>query len=496
MRILILLLLIATILSACSSSGATPNNSAEPIAAFAAFPRPSELASGTDTVEPATKIASNVIAMDGGSFTETPPSSNVNRVGNECWLYGQTLELTYAYYELAGTVLQGSEYFTHVLAELDWETGFPDPPLGLYIGMPDYEHDTWCWLGPWELNAGWVDISELNLRGNVGVEHIIVVAFCDDHVIVDRLAFQHTSLDHTAGNEWLYYEHETPDVPGAGMSISRARPDGSEIEHLHGGTETASAHRPVISTRGGDRLAYGYYQGDRTEIWRSELDGSAPTQLLAVADEDVMPVGWHPQGLSMLFLRRGASTYWDLWARDIDAGVNGLLYQETNEILEAIWDTSNDYRFSAIVSLLHPNHDFYYIWNEGPLPVTEPPIMVYETPDGCSDTEPAPYLLCDCTGGVESGFVFTHFSSEQWVLFRYPAASDAGSFPVFYLESIGYALHEAAVSPDGTRIAMLQCERGEYEGTLLVTDFLDPDLDTAVEIAQNVRDVIWYDPDY
>ena len=43
----------------------------------------------------------------------------------------------------------------------------------------------------------------------------------------------------------------------------------------------------------------------------------------------------------------------------------------------------------------------------------------------------------------------------------------------------------------------MRCDKGEALGTLVVTDFLAPDLATAVEIAEDVAgDVIWYDPGF
>ncbi|GEM_PF-2759158 len=495
MRLSCIALLTALLLPACGGPDAGPLGSEDPTAAFAAFPSPLELNRGGAADEPVSKGVSTVILMSGGSFTEDPPSSNVSRMGDECWLYGQTLELTYAYFELAGTVLQGGEYFTHVLVEIDWEYGNPQPPEGMYIGMPDYERDAWHWLGPVTQSGVWMDISDLGLRGNVGTEHVIVVAFHLGLLAVEQLAFRHTSLDHTEGNEWLYYEHDTPDVPGAGTSISRARPDGSEIDHLFVATPAVALSRPVIATGDSDRLAFARSEDGVKEIWRSELDGSAPAMLLAIDGESVLPVGWHPDGSSFLFLRGEVSDY-DLWARDIGEGVNGILHPESEVVWDAVWDTSNDYLYSAIVVNRGTDTNFHYIWSEGPLPVTEPSTIIFESLEHCVDDEPAPYAISDGTGGSNCGFVFTHHDGEDWMLYRYPAASDAESYPEFYLESSDQALYQAAVSPDGTRIALLHGERGEYEGTLLVTDFLDPDLDTALEIAQHVQDVVWYDPDY
>jgi len=502
MRLLTLAIaVVIMLLPGCRSSGTVVVNTPDPYAAFSALPRPSELsAQHAASSEAPAKAVSNLVLMEGASYTDDPPSSNVSRVGSEVWLYAETQELTYAFFMLANTELQSTESFTHVRLEYDWETGYPEAPHGLYLGLPDYASDTWFWQGPLAQEEEWLDISDRNLVGTLGPEYFVVVAFAPTNslVEVEQVALRHTNINDPIGDEWLYYAHKDPAEPTFGSSISRARPDGSEIDHLFVGGETSDNISPQIVTSSPRRLAFAHADSGRYEIWRSELDGSDPTTLMSVEDTDVVPVGWHPTRESFLFLRReGMALWWDLWARDIDAGVNGLVHAESEIIREAVWDITSEYRFSALAVTGNPDSEINYIRSDGPLPLDNSFEFVMANVEGNYHHEPDVYTISDGLGGKRMGLIVSYQTATDCSLsIHHGAIEDFNGFST-YLNSTEYDLRSPAVSPDGTRIAIVRCDKGEALGTLVVTDFLAPDLATAVEIAEDVAgDVIWYDPGF
>ncbi|MBN2081383.1 hypothetical protein JW859_04155 [bacterium] len=487
----------------CRSASTVADDTPDPYAAFSALPRPSELSARQAAASEApARSVSNLILMSGPSYTDDPLPSNVERGEDYCALYAETSELTYAFFMLANTVLQDADELTHVSADLSWpgEGDAPQAPYGLYLGLPDYDADVWSWVGPVAEDAGWIDVADRNLSGTVGPEYIVAVAFAPTANIVNlyNLAFRHTSVDSEAGNEWIYYTHEDPAEPTFGGSISRARPDGSEVDHLFVGSETIDNFSPVITTGAERRLAFAHNSGGYDEIWRSQLDGTAPSVLMAIPDTDLVPVGWHPQGASFIFLRREAlELYYDLWARDIDAGVNGILHNESEIVKYAVWDTSNDYRFSALAVIGNPDTRLAYVWSEGPLPVES--YMDSIVPNALDEyfMDPAPYVIANGLGDTLCGFLCTIRDGNALWLVDFPHRSDADASVDDYLVSAEDNLRSATVSPDGTRVALIRCPAGELSGTLVVTDFVNPDLASAVEIATDVTgDVIWYDPDF
>ena len=501
----LLLLILACSIAGCQGSGSPgpgQDDGDTPIASLlGALPSPSELsARHAAASEAPPKSVSNVMMMYGASYTDDPLPSNVSRVGTELWLYAETLELTYAFFTVGNTFMQSMEQFTGVWTQVDWETGQPQAPHGLYIGLPDYDADTWSWVGPVTGNGGWIDVSDRNLRGTIGPEYLAVVAYAPTNNLfeLEKLAISHTSVDGTLGNEWLYYTHENPAEPTFGTSISRVRADGSEIDPLFIGSETIENSHPVI-TQGAQRLlAFAHSNNGPFEIWRSGLDGSTPSVLMSLPDEDLLPVGWHPEGESFLFLRRSQLVLWyDLWARDVGEGVSGMLHPENLVVREAAWDPSGGSLFSAIIVSGNPDTRLSFIWDNGPLPVGEfPNDIILNLPD-THFMEPAPYAIPDGQGGVFSGIICTLLADSTYKLLNGAGSSDNIDWNYNYIVSAEYNLRSAAVSPDGTRVAFVRCEPGESSGTLVVTDFVEPDLDTATELVDNVQgDVVWYDPDF
>jgi len=508
MRIVGVLLLIALILSGCSSKIANSSRAARfnPANAFASLPSPAEAAARTASSDDALvlKTTSRVVWMEGDTFTEDPPSSNVEILPqwHQCEMYGQQLELTYCFYEIAAPVLTEEDQLTDLMVQFGWANETPTPPDGLWIGLPDYTNNRWVWRdGPITESNTWIDISDLGIIGNAGPEHFAAIAWAIDNVTLSDFYLQHVSEASPAGDEWIYYTHEDPDNPETiGHSISRVRPDGSDQQVIIAGDETNDASHPVFSTTGSDRLAYALNQGGWTEMWRCELDGSSPSLLASSDERDILPAAWSPDGSVSLTLRSRPTVGYNLFARDTGEEVNGLLLSESSVVYDAVWDPSGESFYSALVTVGYLGYKgIEYVREDGDLPIGGTPVpLLYNVAFERDVFEPAPYAIPDGNGQMHYGFLRADEGAFSFDLFEFHGAPDDDPLETYsssYLMDHDYDLRSPAVSLDGTLVAFVAMEVGGEVGTLYVTDYFVPDLDTAIPVADHVvGDVIWYDP--
>jgi hypothetical protein len=501
---------IVVLLTACLLIGC--GGGTEPVAAqfnpaheFSALPRPSQLMqAGVPHATSAVKQASTTVnRIPGEDFADFLPSPNVVRHEDtlSCAMEGRIGELAYCFFEQT----KPTEYtFSGLLAEFDWAVAAPEPPAGIWIGLPDYANDTWAWFGPASSDPEWIDTSAAGFHGQMDYGYIAAVNCSAHEAELYAIDFRTYYEEDQPDPSLLYYSHSNPAEPTSGTSISRVQPGlGGEPELIFAGTATESYASPRIAhVDDVDYLAYAYTDGGAWQVWLAALDGTDPVPIYADPGVNYRPGDWNENGEACTFLELNPAGRYNLNAHSIPSDISGLLTRDEDFVMNSWWLDCNGLLYANVFSLRidgPPARSIiaYAAANDVP-PFEYSPITVVD--DGAEIAIlPYPFVLRNGLNQYDGNLVFSSRgrASETFDIFwlSWPGAQITSGFLTPLIVDPETDLRSPAVGERTGLMAYIAQEPGEEHGSLYMTDLFEAgNPDAAVTwIADEVSgQMVWY----
>lgn len=505
---LLFLAVLFTCAGSCGPAAERPQ-AFDPAQAFAALPSPNELL----LIQPrlgsaAAKQASrNVVRMCGDQFNNVPEPQNVTRdeLKHTCILDGETATLTYCCFFLEWDYLSSvSDYIDAVSAEINWPGKPPQAPEGIWLGLPNYPAYRWDWYGPLTEAPQWIDPAGGQIRGQMGGECVAVVNYSNGSATLKAINMVCAS-DTDVPDEYLYYCGLDADNPSINSRLYRVNADGLSLPESCGYADAGDTCSEPCAGRVADKLAICYAfadtAADKTAVWWLDIETGLHSVLRSKHDVNIVPAGWRGDGDVYLIRQLLHTGAWQLMVEDTVLGEEAAMTPEDVSILTAAWYPGESWiDYTAIFSMRiegPPTRSVIaYCSVDGELPDQELPQVIVDNGTE-SAIDPQPFSLWDGEAGWCLGFVYSTRPSPEATneLFAWFGGPEDDVDPRLLVHDATHDLRYPAVSPDGTRLAYVAFVPGADSGTLYVTDFICPDADAALLLAEDVTSCgVWFDP--
>jgi hypothetical protein len=419
---------------------------------------------------------------------------------------GSTGSPCFAVYELTLDSEDSCTLADSIAVDYSWLAAPPAPSQGLWIGLADYERNSWAWFGPAVESASEFSAAERELLSQGETFHVVLLNYSAEQLRVISMDYDYRAIP-PADDQWIYFTQTDPEHPQWGTSIVRASPaTGAQQVVLAGGTDESFSHPHVAGADGSLGLDFAYRMtGMSTAIFRCDPVGGNRHLVVQEPLHDVFPAGWAPDGSAFVYMRStGHNELFNVFAYDVDTDTSGLLLADSYEVSDAIWDDTGGVEYCALIVLpfdFMMEGEIFRVWSDGPLPANAlPQGVVYSQPcmpvGYCSD--PVAYSVQLEGGQLQRGVVWVEgdpFHNDPRLRRALGASDEVNPWQADQLGPPHTRATKPAISSDGRYLAFLGRLYVTEPHSLCLAYFPEGHIDSYCELALNaVGRPCWYQP--